>query len=99
STSTEPPNIEKVAREMGISPRRLKPSQLAMIECDPRREVDEDGEIVALTEARVDCRRAEENVGNHEERVLLESAMLQLNPVEAWVIRERYGLHNLSPDE
>jgi RNA polymerase primary sigma factor len=98
SAATEQPSVEQIAQEMGISPRRLKPSRLAAIEYDPGLEADEDGEIVALTEAMVDCRQPEEDMVNHEERILLEAALRQLNPVEAWVMRERYGLHALIPD-
>ena len=38
-------------------------------------------------------------MADHEQRLLLEVALHRLNPVEAWVIRERYGLCLLIPEE
>ena len=35
---------------------------------------------------------------DHERRLLLEAALRRLNPVEAWVIREWYGVSSLVPD-
>jgi RNA polymerase sigma factor (sigma-70 family) len=97
--ANEWPSIEQVAKEMGISPRKLKPSRLAAIKRDPRPKVGMDGELVEIGEAMDDCRGPEEEAVDHEDRVLLVTALRRLNPVEAWVIRERYGLHALIPDE
>ncbi len=60
---------------------------------------EEDGETAATLETMVDCRRPDEEASVHEERLLLEAALKRLNPVEAWVIRERYGLSTLVPGE
>jgi RNA polymerase sigma factor (sigma-70 family) len=95
----ERPSIEQVAREIGISPRQLNPSRLAPIERETRSATDEDGDTVAITEVIVDCRRPDDEAANHEERLLLEAAMQRLNPVEAWVLRERYGLSILIAGE
>lgn len=34
----------------------------------------------------------------HEQRLLLEAALRRLSPVEAWVLRERFGLGRLAPE-
>src|SRR5262249_45252170 len=97
--ATEPPSTEQIAREIGISPRKLTRSNLAMIERVPQPRIDQDGEAVSPIESVADSHRPEDEVLNHEERVLLETALRRLNPFEAWVIRERYGLFALIPDE
>jgi RNA polymerase sigma factor (sigma-70 family) len=98
-SQVEPQSIEGIARKLGISPRRLKPTTLAAIgrETDPA--IDHDGETVPLTETVVDTRRPDDEAADHEQRILLDIALRRLNPVEAWVIRERYGLCVLIPDE
>jgi RNA polymerase primary sigma factor len=90
--------VEEVAEAMGVPPRKLKPSRLAAIQRDSRPRIDQESEALALDEAMADCRRPEEEVVDHEERVLLQSALRQLNPVEAWVLRERYGLYASVPN-
>jgi RNA polymerase primary sigma factor len=96
---TEPSSIEQLAQEMGVSARQLEPARQIRIECETRGGTDEDGEAMAITEVMVDCHRPDEEAANHEERLLLEAALKRLNPVEAWVIRERYGLSTLIPGE
>jgi RNA polymerase sigma factor (sigma-70 family) len=56
-------------------------------------------EIVSLAEAIVDHHQPDQQVVEQEQRILLELALRRLNPVEAWVVRERYGLGLLIPDE
>jgi RNA polymerase primary sigma factor len=89
--------VDQLAREIGVSPRQLKPSKLARIACGPEGGTDEDGRSVAIGDTIVDHRRPDEEAANHEERMLLEAALHRLNPVEAWVIRERFGLSQLIP--
>ena len=86
------PSIEQVAREIGVSPRQLEPSRLPSLGRETRSETDEDGTSVSITEVIIDCRRPDDEAANQEERLLLEAALKRLNPVEAWVLRERYGL-------
>ncbi|MGP0063511.1 MAG: sigma-70 family RNA polymerase sigma factor [Isosphaeraceae bacterium] len=95
----ERPSIEQVAREIGISPRKVKPSRLDPIERETRHGTDEEGTTVSITEVIVDRRRPDDEAANHEERLLLEAAVQRLNPVEAWVLRERYGLSILIAGE
>lgn len=61
--------------------------------------IPEDGEIVPLTDAIVDDQRPDQQVVEQEQRILLEIALRRLSPVEAWVIRERYGLCLQIPEE
>jgi DNA-directed RNA polymerase sigma subunit (sigma70/sigma32) len=98
SFPTEQSSIEQVARSMGISPRTLRSSRLYAIKRYRHIKSNEDGGTGALAEAMDDCRRPEEEVVDHEVRDLLDAALRQLNPVEAWVIRERYGLHMSTVD-
>ncbi len=99
SAATEQSDIEHLAGEMRISPGKLGPSRILSIEQGHHPEADADGEARALAEVLDDGRRPEEEVVDHEVRGLLNAALRQLNPVEAWVIRERYGLHVLAADD
>jgi RNA polymerase sigma factor (sigma-70 family) len=92
------PSIEEIARMIGVSARRLEPTVLGECERDTANLGDEGGEVVPLTEAIVDHHLPDQEVADCEQRVLLEVALRRLNPVEAWVIRERYGLCMLIPD-
>jgi RNA polymerase sigma factor (sigma-70 family) len=40
----------------------------------------------------------DEVTAGHEQRLLLEAALRRLSPVEAWVLRERFGLGRLAPE-
>jgi RNA polymerase primary sigma factor len=92
-------SLEQVAREIGVSPRRLKPAKLAGSGQDTRAHGEGGDEVLPLTESIVDGRLPDQEVADHELRILLEVALRRLNPVEAWVIRERYGLCLLIPEE
>ncbi len=94
-----PPSLARVAREIGVSPRRLRLARLAGCGLDARAAGGERAEVIPLTEAIVDDRSPDQEVAGHEQRLLLELALRRLNPVEAWVLRERYGLCLLIPDE
>ena len=96
---TEPSSIEQLAQEMGVSPRQLKSSRLVRIDCESRDGIAANGEAGAIAEAMVDWHRPDEEAADHEDRLLLEAALKRLNPVEAWIIRERYGLSTLIPGE
>jgi RNA polymerase sigma factor (sigma-70 family) len=91
-----PASPESEDREAVGVPRRLDPDGPA----GPGRVARApDGEIVPLTEAIVDNRRPEQPVADQERRLVLELALRGLNPVEAWLIRERYGLGGLIAPE
>jgi RNA polymerase primary sigma factor len=93
----EQTGLEQIARQMSVSLRKLKPSRLAVIEHDSGPKTSEDGEILPLTETVADCRQPVEDIVINEERELLEIALHRLSPIEAWVIRERFGLSAPSP--
>jgi RNA polymerase primary sigma factor len=95
----ETPSLDQIARKSGVSTRRLKPARLAESGQDARAPGEVEGEVLPLTETIVDSRVPDQEVADQEQRLLLEVALRQLNPVEAWVIRERYGLCMLIPDE
>jgi RNA polymerase sigma factor (sigma-70 family) len=96
---TEAATVEELAREMGVSSHQLEPSRPVPIDRGPRAGTDDGGETAVVLEAMADGRRPDEEAANHEERLLLEAALKRLNPVEAWIIRERYGLSTLIPGE
>jgi RNA polymerase sigma factor (sigma-70 family) len=91
------PSVEEIARMIGVSPRQLEPTVLGRCERDTAH-IGEADEVMPLTEAIVDHHLPDQEVAECEQRVLLEIALRRLNPVEAWVIRERYGLCMLIPD-
>jgi RNA polymerase sigma factor (sigma-70 family) len=99
AAEVELPSLERVAREIGVSPRRLKPAKLTESGQDTRAAGEAGGDVIPLTETIVDGRLPDQEVADQEQRLLLEVALRGLNPVEAWVIRERYGLCMLIPDE
>ena len=86
--------LEEIAREI-----RLDPNGPAECERAARSFVAGEGEIVPLVDTIVDFHPPDQQVADHEQRLLLEVALHGLNPVEAWVIRERYGLHLLISEE
>jgi RNA polymerase primary sigma factor len=99
SADTETPSVEEIARRIGVSPRQLKATRLAAGGLDSPHTADEQDDVIPLTEVVAEGRLPDEEVADHEQRLLLEVALRRLNPVEAWVIRERYGLCILIPDE
>jgi RNA polymerase sigma factor (sigma-70 family) len=98
-SEAEAPSVEDLARKIGASPRRRKSARPADYEMDSPRPVDEVDEVMPLTEMAADSPPPDEEAVDHEQRLLLEVALRRLNPVEAWVIRERYGLCTLILDE
>jgi RNA polymerase sigma factor (sigma-70 family) len=91
------PSVEETARTTGLSPHRIAPTEPAF-GSDTRSCEDNAGEIVPLTDEVVDSRRPDQEVAEQEWRLLLEAALRRLNPVEAWFVRQRYGLSTLLPD-
>ncbi len=98
AAGANPPSVEEIARVLGVTPRRLEPTVLGDCQRDIGTADDEGAEEVPLTDAIVDHHLPDQEVADCEERILLEVALRRLNPVEAWVIRERYGLCTLIPD-
>jgi RNA polymerase sigma factor (sigma-70 family) len=90
---------EGITREIGGTPRRLDPDRPAEPGRVAHTFVADAGEIVPLTDTILDNHLPEQQVADQEQRLLLEVALRRLNPVEAWVIRERYGLCLLIPEE
>jgi RNA polymerase sigma factor (sigma-70 family) len=94
----DPPSVKKIAPEIEATP-----GPLDLPEPVPGHAThsfaDEMGEIVSLTEVVVDPHQPDQEVAEHEQHLLLEVALRRLNPVEAWVLRERYGLCMTIRDE
>lgn len=91
----EHPDLEQVAREIGITVRQLKPSKLTPIGRATGGIGDEEADTPAITDSMIDRRQPEDDAARYEERLLLETALQRLNPVEAWVLKERFGLSHL----
>ena len=94
----ESSGFDEIALEIGATLHGLEPE--ASEESGPYAPsfLAEEGEIVGLTDTIADDRLPDHQVAEQEQRVLLEVALRGLNPVEAWVIRERYGLCLLRPN-
>ena len=94
----ESSSFDEIAREIGATLRGLDPE--ASEESGPfaPSHLAEEGEIVGLADTITDNHMSGRQLDEMEQRVLLEVALRGLNPVEAWVIRERYGLCLLDPD-
>jgi RNA polymerase primary sigma factor len=99
TAEAEAPSIEEVASKIGGSPLQSRPTSLAACGLHSPRPVSAEEEGMPLTEMIADSRLPDDEVADHEQRLLLEVALRRLSPVEAWVIRERYGLCMLIPDE
>jgi RNA polymerase primary sigma factor len=95
----EHPDLEQLAREIGVTVRQLKPSKLTPIERAIGGLGDEEADTPAITDSMIDSRQPEDDAARYEERLLLEAALQRLNPVEAWVLKERFGLSPLIPME
>lgn len=94
-----PAIIEGDVREAATAPFRLDPDTSEGLASDPGPAAAGEAEIVPLTEMIVDDHPPDQQVAEHEQRILLELALRRLSPVEAWVIRERYGLCLPIPEE
>jgi len=55
-------------------------------------QIDDSIDPAAVLAGIVDPRRPEQEATEYERRLSLERALRRLSPVEAWVLRERYGL-------
>ncbi len=60
--------------------------------------VEQEADEMPLAEVVDRTPPPDEAVTGHEQRLLLEYALRRLNPVEAWVLRERFGLDRLAAD-
>lgn len=96
--AASPTAIEDNAGGAGLGLFGLDPSTSEGPASDPG-PVASEAEIVPLTEMIVDDHPPDQQVAEHEQRILLELALRRLSPVEAWVIRERYGLCLSIPEE
>lgn len=90
---------EPSTRGLGDIAPRLDPDDFSEIRHSPLPSVVGEEEGVPLTEAIIDDRQPDQQVADYERRLILELALRRLNPVEAWIIRERYGLCLLIPGE
>jgi len=92
-------SVEDIARETGGTPSWLNSDTPAEPGHVGHSFVADEVEIVPLTDTIVDNHLPDQQVADQEQRLLLEVALRRLNPVEAWVIRERYGMCQLIPEE
>jgi hypothetical protein len=99
SVAGEELNVDQVPGELGTSSHPLALLRLDAINRVRRIKTGPVGEVSALNEAIAPCRPPDEELADLEVRDLLKAALRQLNPVEAWVLRERYGLHDFTHDE
>ncbi len=53
----------------------------------------------SLLETIADPRQPDQEIAERESQIMLERALRRLNPVEAWLLRERYGLAQRSSQE
>jgi hypothetical protein len=89
SVGQEAPCGAEIADYLGISLRQIERVWLGLGERAPG---------VDHAEASTDSQTAEDYVIEHEERAAVHAALQRLSPFEAWVIRERFGLGEWSPN-
>lgn len=83
---------EDDAEEPKAAPRRGRSVEPAPARCEASASSDAAVDFVPLFDAIVDPRQPEQEAAEQERRLALDLALRRLNPVEAWVLRERYGL-------
>jgi RNA polymerase sigma factor (sigma-70 family) len=85
--------VREVAARLRISPGRLKNLDLAMIERSSYYGIGDDGNPTSLEEIVADPRRPDRDLELVEDLQVVHAALDRLPPFEAWVIRQRFGLH------
>lgn len=81
--------LQDLAQRLRVPARRLDRARLTLIERVSQGDLDES---IADRDRPVDA-----ELMNHEARQALHDALAALNPFEAWIVRNRYGLDD--PDE
>lgn len=97
--STSYADVDELDSEPGASGRRLGSRGQAESPREMPIPFVEAIEEMALEETIADAPPPDEEASDHEQRLLVEVALRRLNPVEAWVVRERFGLGPLCADE
>jgi RNA polymerase sigma factor (sigma-70 family) len=85
----------EVAARLRIGPGRLKNLDRAMIERSSYYGIGDDGDLTSLEEIIADPRRPNCDLEAVEDLQVMHEALDRLPPFEAWVIRQRFGLHGL----
>jgi len=94
ASAAEPaPGAHEVAARLRIGPRRLKNLDRAMIERSSYYGTGDDGHLTTLEEIVADPRRPDRDLELAEDFQIMHAALDGLPPFEAWVIRQRFGLH------
>jgi RNA polymerase sigma factor (sigma-70 family) len=83
----------EVAARLRIGPERLKNLDRAMIEQSSYYGIGNDGNGTSLEEIVADPRRPDRDLEFVEDMQAIHAALNCLPPFEAWVIRQRFGLH------
>jgi RNA polymerase sigma factor (sigma-70 family) len=83
----------EVAARLRISLGQLKNLDRAMIERSSYYGIDDDGGLTSLEEIIADPRPPDRDLEHVEDLQVLHAALDRLPPFEAWVIRQRFGLH------
>jgi RNA polymerase sigma factor (sigma-70 family) len=85
--------VREVVARLRISPGRLKNLDLAMIERSSYYSIGDDGNLTSLEEIVADPRQPDRDLEFVEDLQAVHAAIDRLPPFEAWVIRQRFGLH------
>jgi RNA polymerase primary sigma factor len=83
----------EVAARLRICPSRLKNLDHAMIERSSYYGIGDDGNLASLEDIVADPRQPDHNLERIEDSQAVHAALDRLPPFEAWVIRQRFGLH------
>jgi RNA polymerase primary sigma factor len=86
--------VAEDAADANISREQYQNILCSMIERSPFTKEDTEGDHSSLVEAPTDEHRAEQEAERAEEAEQLYRALERLTPMEAWVVRQRFGLAN-----
>ncbi len=86
------PGPAALASRLKISRRQRRLLKHAMISCSSYSEVDDGGDEINLVETLISNDHTENDLEKAEKLEKLHEALEQLTPVEAWLIRRRFGL-------
>jgi RNA polymerase primary sigma factor len=85
--------VQEAASKLRIAPRQLRNLDCAKIERSSFHGARDDGDAISMEEVIADNRRPDLEIERAEDHGALHAALDSLPPFEAWVIRQRFGLH------
>ena len=85
--------LREAAARLRIGPGQLKNLDRAMIERSSYYGIGDDGNLTSLEEIVADPRQPDRDLEHVEDLQAVHAALDRLPPFEAWVIRQRFGLH------